>query len=132
MTFDVLKSFSLNRNTFAIFLRRTPGPPSHARQLEPDEGECGPVPRAAMPPSRWSPGTTVDHTMLTAHDAVLGPAGRGHTPRLLQRLPLCDAAGGGGGSRTGRLLLSLLYSIYLPYFIFIIHYSLRPLPLLMA
>ena len=67
--------------------------------------------------------------MLTAHDAVLGPAGRGHTPRLLQRLPLRDAAGGGGGSRTGRLLLNLLYP---PYFIFIIHYSLRPLPLLMA
>ena len=77
-----------------------------------------------VPPSRWSPGTNVDHTMLTAHDAVLGPAGRGHTPRLLQRLPLRDAARGGGGSRTGRLLLSLLYPPYTLYSLFIIH-SLR-------
>ena len=42
LTSDVVKSFNMNRNSFTIFFR-TPGPPSHARQLEPDEGECDPV-----------------------------------------------------------------------------------------
>ena len=42
LTSDVVKSFIMNRNSFTIF-SRTPGPPSHARQLEPDEGECDPV-----------------------------------------------------------------------------------------
>ena len=42
LTSDVVKSFIMNRNSFTIFFR-TPGPPSHARQLEPDEGECDPV-----------------------------------------------------------------------------------------
>ena len=32
LTSDVVKSFNMNRNSFTIFFR-TPGPPSHARQL---------------------------------------------------------------------------------------------------
>ena len=60
-------------------------------------------------------------TVHYAHDALLGPAGRGHTPRLLQRLPLRDAARGGGGPCAGRLLILLLTTIST---ILYIHHSL--------